>query len=334
MEQQDPVKLFEKYKADALTDAERRMLESWYLQLSKEKNVQVEEGDLQNVDAFWRQWSESQKETSLIEPHSKRTIPLWRWLAAASLAMICAFAGLYYYNDGNLFTDSARPVTIYAHTANQEMRMIRLPDGTVVWLNVASTLSHPEQFNSSERHVELQGEAYFEVAHDAQRPFIITSGEFETRVLGTSFNVSAYPKESNFEVAVLTGKVAVSSQPGQATNTQEFSAVLSPRQRIRYDFLAQSLQSYEDDHIEDVIAWRQGRIVYRNASLREVISDLERKYNVRLTANAEILRCSIFLELEDEPLEKVLKVLAELVDGKITKNGDAYHLVGKPCNVK
>ncbi|HEU5145205.1 MAG TPA: FecR domain-containing protein [Chryseosolibacter sp.] len=334
MEQKDPDKLFEKYKTGTLSDAEKMMLESWYLQLSKERNVHLEEGDLPNVDVFWKRWSENREKNLPVESHLNGTTSLRRWLVAASLAMMCAFAGLYYYTDGNVFTNGAISQKVYAHATAHETRMLRLPDGTVVWLNAASTLTYPGQFNISERTVELQGEAYFEVAHDAQRPFIIRSGEFETQVLGTSFNVSAYPEESSFEVAVLTGRVAVSSKPGHETDTQEFSAVLSARQRIRYNHLSHELQSYEDDHIEDVIAWRQGRIIYRHASLSEVLPDLERKYAVRLTANPEILGCSIFLRLENEPLEKVLKVLAELVDGKIIKKGDAYHLVGKPCNKK
>ena len=152
-----------------------------------------------------------------------------------------------------------------------EYRLV-LGDGTKVWLNSASSLSYPVQFAEKERCVELDGEAYFEVTPDPERPFIVKSGDVQTRVLGTAFNFSAYRGENASTITLLTGKVAVSA-PGHAER------VLLPGQQLKYDAENRKTVIKEVD-AEDFVVWKDGLFLFNDCGLEEIIPRLSRWYGV------------------------------------------------------
>ena len=152
-----------------------------------------------------------------------------------------------------------------------EYRLV-LGDGTKVWLNSASSLNYPVQFAEKERCVELDGEAYFEVTPDPERPFIVKSGGVQTRVLGTAFNFSAYRGENASTITLLTGKVAVSA-PGHAER------VLLPGQQLKYDAENRKTVIKEVD-AEDFVVWKDGLFLLNDCGLEEIIPRLSRWYGV------------------------------------------------------
>ena len=151
-----------------------------------------------------------------------------------------------------------------------EYRLV-LGDGTKVWLNSASSLNYPVQFAEKERCVELDGEAYFEVTPDPERPFIVKSGDVQTRVLGTAFNFSAYRGENASTITLLTGKVAVSA-PGHAER------VLLPGQQLKYDAENRKTVIKEVD-AEDFVV-KDGLFLFNDCGLEEIIPRLSRWYGV------------------------------------------------------
>ena len=155
-----------------------------------------------------------------------------------------------------------------------EYRLV-LGDGTKVWLNSASSLNYPVQFAEKERCVELDGEAYFEVTPDPERPeqpFIVEAGGIQTRVLGTAFNFSAYRGENASTITLLTGKVAVSA-PGHAER------VLLPGQQLKYDAENRKTVIKEVD-AEDFVVWKDGLFLFNDCGLEEIIPRLSRWYGV------------------------------------------------------
>ena len=129
-----------------------------------------------------RMWKNIEKATIRRKKRS------YRWIAAACIAFLLSVAGyqsLYYTS----FSSSKNIVS--TKTFPQDIRLLRLPDGSRIWVNQNTEIEYPKQFASNERVISLKGEAFFEVARDTSRPFIITSGEIRTTVLGTSFNVKA-----------------------------------------------------------------------------------------------------------------------------------------------
>ena len=148
-----------------------------------------------------------------------------------------------------------------------------LPDGTEVWLNAASSLKYPTSFNSSERRVELTGEAYFEVAHDKARPFrVISANNQEVEVLGTHFNINSYKEEREIKTTLLEGSVKVSQLvthstkiliPGQQAISTTGSAVL-----------------VKDADLREVVAWKNGEFVFNDQTLQTIMHQIARWYDV------------------------------------------------------
>lgn len=148
---------------------------------------------------------------------------------------------------------------------------IVLPDGTRVWLNSQSSLQFPAVFNGKERVVQLTGEAYFEVAHNKQKPFRVESAGAHIEVLGTHFNVMAYANEPQMETTLLEGAVRVSKGSR--------SEVIRPGRQVR---LAGSEMTVRSVDTEDAIAWKTGLFRFNNHSLKSIMRQIERWYDVQI----------------------------------------------------
>jgi ferric-dicitrate binding protein FerR (iron transport regulator) len=168
--------------------------------------------------------------------------------------------------------------------------MVMLPDGSHVYLNAGTRLKYPDHFSDSTREVYLEGEAFFEVAHDSLHPFIVQAGQIATRVLGTSFNVRAYTDEPDMVVGVKTGKVKVSlvhaEQTVPRTRGITETILIKARQAIYHMGDADGL-STGDINPADVGAWSDNKLVYNNKTLAYILHELERVYNVRFKMPGE-----------------------------------------------
>lgn len=157
-------------------------------------------------------------------------------------------------------------------TPKGRMFGIVLPDGTKVWLNAASSLRYPTVFSGRERRVEVTGEAYFEVAHDKRMPFrVAVNNGPEVEVLGTHFNINSYTDESDVSITLLEGAV-------RCTNGNE-KAVLKPGQQAR---IAERMNVLDNADVEKVMAWKNGIFNFNDASLEEVMRQLERWYDIEV----------------------------------------------------
>ncbi|HWK06729.1 MAG TPA: FecR domain-containing protein [Puia sp.] len=145
-----------------------------------------------------------------------------------------------------------------------------LPDGTKVWLNAASSLRYPTVFAGAERRVEITGEAYFEVAHNAAKPFIVKKGESETKVLGTHFNINAYDEESSLNITLLEGSVQVT----KGNN----STIIKPGQQAQ---VGKSIHVADDVDLEEVVAWKDGKFQFgETADIKTVMRQIANWYDV------------------------------------------------------
>lgn len=157
---------------------------------------------------------------------------------------------------------------------------INLPDGTKVWLNAASTLKFPSSFaRLVNRRVELLGgEAYFEVAKDAKHPFIVASKRQELKVLGTHFNINAYPEESTDKTTLLEGKLQLTN----ADSSKKF--ILQPGQQAT--LAKNGFHIYEVD-VAAAVAWKNNKFVFDNEGIEEVMRKIERWYDVSVEFEGE-----------------------------------------------
>jgi transmembrane sensor len=149
-----------------------------------------------------------------------------------------------------------------------------LADGTKVWLNAESSLTYPTAFNGPDRRVEVTGEAYFEVAKNAEKPFHVLHDKIDVQVLGTHFNVNSYADEKEAKITLLEGSVAVSTSPSTGSEVQ-----LKPGQQARLGTNGK-LRVLNDADLEEVMAWKDGRFQFRDADLKSIMRQLMRWYDV------------------------------------------------------
>lgn len=193
---------------------------------------------------------------------------------------------------------------------SQVVNMV-LTDGTKVWLNAGSSMVYPVAFTSNERKVAVTGEAYFEVAHNAAKPFIVGKDAMEVRVLGTHFNINAYDDEDDIKVTLLEGSVKIKN--GVTT------ALLHPGQQAR---VTNDIKLVSNVDMDGVMAWKNGFFQFDNASLQEVLKQLARWYDVEVVNEGQTKQREFIGEMERKlNLSQVLKLLE--------KNGVRFKTEGK-----
>nr|WP_068890696.1 FecR family protein [Pedobacter panaciterrae] len=213
-------------------------------------------------------------------------------------------------------------------TARGETYQVRLPDGTSVWLNAASTLKYPASFVAHKnRRVELSGEGYFEVAKDKAHPFIVATDKQEVEVLGTHFNINSYADEPNTKTTLLEGSVRISAEPSSSDHATtprhlESSRHLDDRRDLLNSKNKESLPAARDDgkgrdavtlkpnqqailanntnitvkqvDPETAIAWKLGRFTYKNTPLDVVIRQISRWYDIDVNYTNDALKNELF----------------------------------------
>lgn len=232
--------------------------------------------------------------------------------------------GERFINNGQLLTyqlaDTSKKVRwhILQVPRGGEYRII-LADGTKVWLNADSELRYPDRFDDYERKVELTGEAYFEVSKDARHPFHVITQAMEIKVLGTSFNVSAYTNET-LHTTLVEGKVAI--------NAANREIEIYPGQQAS---LNQGKLSVHEVKVNNYIGWKEQRFIYEDKLLGEVIRDLERWYDVKIDpADSDIINLHFTANLPKyaridqvaEIIEYAACVKFEIKDNKIIVRKD------------
>ncbi|MBS1563033.1 MAG: FecR domain-containing protein [Bacteroidetes bacterium] len=180
-----------------------------------------------------------------------------------------------------------------------------LPDGSKVWLNAASSITYPTVFTGRERKVTITGEAYFEVAKNDRMPFMVQEGNATVQVLGTHFNMNDYSDGPGQTTTLLEGAVRVSSNNS--------SIVLQPGQQAAARNAGSSLRVLNDVDIEEVMAWKNGQFLFKDATISSIMHEVARWYDVDVVYEARIEKHFIADIPRNVPLSQLLKLL-ELTD--------------------
>ncbi|QEC79038.1 FecR family protein [Mucilaginibacter ginsenosidivorax] len=250
-----------------------------------------------------------------------------QWLVAASLlAGLCLSAYLYRNDILNYVSPIA---TKQITAANGKIVNITLADGTKIWLNSGSKLTYPDKFRGDRREITLTGEAFLDVAHDDHQSFIIHTGAVRTQVLGTSFNIKAYPEDHFVKVDVLSGKVGVIAVANNAKKSQ--TIFLTPAQEVIFNKDNNQAVKTEMVDVDVLVRWKSGDLIFKRMPLPEVINTIEHRFNVKVDVDINLVRCSITADLTNKSLETVMKVLSKIVKGKAIQDKGGYHLKGKGC---
>lgn len=174
-----------------------------------------------------------------------------------------------------------------------------LSDGTKVWLNAASSLRYPMLFTGSERKVELTGEGYFEVAKNKEMPFHVAAEKTDIAVLGTHFNVRAYPDEADMETTLLEGAVRVTNR----SNT----ALLKPGEQAKVEMGSSNITVVKNVDTEKASAWKDGLFIFRKDNLQDIMKAVGNWYNINVEYSSTISRHFSGTFSRKEPLSKILQ---------------------------
>ena len=257
--------LIEKYFEETITDVEIKELSDW---IKNDRQLHDWwEQEFERSDSSMNPVLRDKLFARIKEVRPLRIIP-WKWVAAILLPVCVAFF-TYYLLDSSPTAET--PFIVKAGKGDKAT--IELPDGTNVVLNSASQLSYLNNFGENVRRVQLNGEAYFKVAHDEKHAFIVQVGDLEVKVLGTSFNVSAYEDAKDVTVVLLEGKVWVYAQ--------KISHIMKPGDKIEYNKATHKItatQVHPTDHIE----WTKGNMYFEKESLENIMKTLSRIYDVEI----------------------------------------------------
>lgn len=248
--------LLDKYFQGLCTEAEQEQVETW-----------LNQQDQTELDRYlMTKWDEPTPVKKI------RRIPWLRMAAAAAVLGIIATTAYLLQQEAAPAIRHARHMDTLSNDG-PGVKLVRMPDGTAVWLNGYSMLMYDETYNVKKRELWLRGEAYFEVETNEEKPFSVNAGGLITTALGTSFNIaSASYSDSSIHVSLITGKAAVSSED----TTLAFTKILLPGNRISY----KNSKEYKESTfaIREATDWKDGRLIFDNTPLDEVFAKLQRRY--------------------------------------------------------
>jgi len=308
-EEEQAKELLKKYAAKELDPADVKKVDGWYASL-EQSNVHIN-GD--RKAAIKEEMFAELKKAMAIEP-VKRVIKMAILLRISSIAaavFIILGIGIA------LWLPVRKPVSaekLFSVATNAwEKKKITLSDGSEIWLNPSSCISYGHRFSALNRTVELtEGEAFFKIAHEEQRPFLVkTSDHITTKVLGTSFRIKSYKARKSIDVTVATGKVAVG-------NSQQVFATLIRGQQISYDKENQSAE------VTYTPAPVPVKLVFDNVTLQEAVKELEYAYSIRIDLQNHSLadlKCEATFTTKQQPAE-ILDILCSLHHLKFKESND------------
>jgi len=269
----------------------------------------------------------------ITEDKPTRVLPLRRWLSYAAAIIVLAGSAFFIYR----YTTGKRPPATADTTANNTMSEVVaksgsrsklvLPDGTQVWLNGESRITYQHNFNDTLREVNLEGEAFFDVTHNAAKPFIVHTDGIDIKVLGTAFNVKSYPSDETIEATLLRGSIEVVKQhdlsapkvilrPNEKLvfNKKEPAATTVKRQAatatVQAGISITRLPANIPDSVIKETSWRYNKLDFNGDSFEELVPKMERWYDVRITiTNERLKRTRLKGNFERETIVQALEAL-------------------------
>jgi transmembrane sensor len=313
--------LIRRYQSNTCTPQEKELVEKWLE--NRAESRQAEKLPPRERDEILSNISTTLFDKIHAERKQYSTPTRW-WRMAAVFALITgSLFLLWYVAYGPAVTE---PKTLQASTSGNEVRKVILTDGTIVWLKGNSAVTYPRAFSGRERNVILTGEALFEVAKDAEHPFVVSSGEFKTTVLGTSFNLKTTAQ--HVEVLVLTGKVAI-------TSTQRPDRIIvMPNQKASLNSVDKQLAKGEAKVAEQlqVIERTEYDMNFRDIRMDEVIERIEQKFDVSTTLqDGTLANCIVTIDLTDQSLERTLEMVSAILGFSYEIHHNNISIRGEGC---
>jgi len=239
----------------------------------------------------------------------KKVRPLnWRQIAfrvavILLLPVLTLFIYINYFQySGTMLALNRKPVMNEIVSPVGSRISLELSDGTKVWLNHGSKLEYPQKFTGTSRTVKLVGEGYFEVAHNLHQPFTVETDDISVVALGTKFNVKAYPDDKTCSTTLESGKIEVKTSKGKLE--------MKPNQHLEFGYDTKKID-LQNVNPEKYIAWKDGKLVFKDDNFQNIAARLSRWYNVDIEIlDPEVKELTYTATFIDEPLYQILEMLS------------------------
>jgi ferric-dicitrate binding protein FerR (iron transport regulator) len=310
MGRMDIDQLLVKVFSGIITPEEQQLLDEWAGESVENKRYYDEQKKLWEIFTLHQKMQQVDEHkafdtiSSKLFPQKKFNLFLFIQRIAAILLLPVLLVSAYYFYSEKKHSDQFATVYNTAETSLGMRSSLTLPDGTKVWLNAGSKLSYPVLFSDKFRAVKLSGEAYFEVKKDPKWPFLVNSGNMNVVVSGTTFNCNAYPENNEIQTVLVEGHVTVANE--SATEVEE----LQPGDLATFSKNSQQITKEKTD-LRKYIAWKSGKLMFREDRMDLVVEKLERWYNVEINIKESEISDYIYTAtFIDESLDQVLKMLS------------------------
>lgn len=321
------IELLHRLIAGTTTEEENRQLMEWFRQCaSKEEFFMLFETawkespdemprDVQ--ERMYRRLSREldEKKTKTILLRSRFSWKVWPQIAVACIIIVLGLVN-YRMNDKQKQL-STQNFTVLAEKG--QWAFITLPDSTKVWLNSDTKISYPADYGLKERNVTLVGEAYFEVAKNPDKRFIVEAKGMQVEALGTSFNVNAYQNDNKIIASLFSGSVRVSYD--------RHVAILKPHESVKVDLLNRSFSRYKDESMQNIALWRKNEITFDGESLEEITHIMSRLYNTTICIEDESLKKVCYIgTIRNNNLENFIDIINLTTPVVYENKGDTVFL--------
>src|SRR5699024_8986261 len=321
----DRWKLIQRYVAGRCSAAEQRKIERW-MEVDPANNKLIEE-----LEQIWFLTPEEDFEVSVQDDwdrfqiremgkalpdgkvgrartpsHNRRMLMIFMTAAAILLITFAGYFSWQYLGEQGIEEKQAYQEQMqHITTQKGEKARISFSDGTVVTLNVASSLRYPKRFIGSKREVYLTGEAYFDIAPDWAKPFVVHTSTADVEVLGTKFNIRAWEEDAAVNVGVREGKVVVSST--DSSRQEDDSGVLLSKGQYVSAIKGKGVSEVQQVDIDKHLLWLNGGMYFDNVPFRQVFLQIERKFDVRISikGSGDILEVPFTSTFRDSRLSKI-----------------------------
>ena len=308
MQKEECIEIFERYIQNRANEDEVKRLSLWIksnqeislwleqqiLASSSTIDSELQLRMLKNIEAE----IDAKNNANNQQSHIRFRLNRWIRVAALFLLPLSTAAGMYFYMSRN--RSSSAPLIISVERG-QKANII-LPDGSKAWLNSQSKLTYSADYNVNKRELQLDGEAYFEVAHNPQKPFIVKSSDICVEALGTAFGVKAYDEDNLISSILMRGKVRVTTPDGES--------ILVPNERVMYDKAAHKRTQSKVRNATDFTGWIHNELRFENESLEEIAKNIQRIYNVEIVFATENIKNQRYTgTVNNNSLESVLNII-------------------------
>jgi ferric-dicitrate binding protein FerR (iron transport regulator) len=335
--------LLTKYINNEVNSREKLEVESW-LNTSEKNREELEKTRqmLEKTDVYFKNkpfdsraaWNNVHSKIhpaqfEIVQHKKTRKEAILRFYKYAAILLIALLLGSITY----IGFKNQIPV-LFIQSVSAESQVVNnyvLPDGSVVTLNRNSTLHFPKHFNKDVREVTITGEAFFDVEPNASKPFIINAGDVKVKVLGTSFNVCAYPETETVEVVVETGKVQV-TRKNAGTEIENWEVFLLPGE-IGILFSKTQVLEKSANMDPNIISWKTHDLVFNEVPLSEVIRCLKKVYNVDIHVEEPGLNDLVLTaHFDKKPLDFILNVVRLTFNLELSEENKQFTLSGRTKN--